>query len=69
MFYSTRYFFRLAGLLLAVYLVCARFPNILWGLQRVWDYIRLLFFRYSLDDVVSAVYTGIYGILKGIRGP
>jgi hypothetical protein len=46
MFYSTRYFFRLAGLLLAVYLVYTRFPVLLWGAKHIGEYIERFFSQY-----------------------
>jgi hypothetical protein len=67
MFYSTRYFFRLVGLLLAVYLVYTHFPNVLWGLRRVWEYIEYLFSGYTFDGIISGVYKALSSLLRGIK--
>jgi hypothetical protein len=67
MFYSTRYFFRLAGLLLAACLVNTRFPVLLRGVKHVWKYIEYFFSHYAPEKAVSEVYEIIFGLLKGIK--
>jgi hypothetical protein len=53
MFYSTRYFFRLIGLLLAMYLAYTRFPVLLRGAKHIWEYIEYFFSHYALENTVS----------------
>jgi hypothetical protein len=67
MFYSTRYFFRLVGLLLAAYLIFTRFPDIRWGLRHVWEYIERFITQYTLHEVVSLVYDAIYSVINKIE--
>jgi hypothetical protein len=67
MFYSTRYFFRLAGLFLAAYLVYTRLPDILGGIKNIWEYAGLFFSRYTRDDAISLVYEALYNLIRRAR--
>jgi hypothetical protein len=64
MFYSTRHFFKVAALLLAVSWVYTRLPDVLEGIRRVWAYLDRFFSRPALDEAVSAVYTALYGFIN-----
>jgi hypothetical protein len=67
MFYSTRYFFRLAGLLLAAYLVYSHFPDILRGLRGMGEYIGRFFSRYTPDTMAAIIYNALSSVIRGAK--
>jgi hypothetical protein len=67
MFYSTRHFFKLAGLLLAACLACQRFPDLLRWLKNVWASIERFLLAHTLSAEVSLLLDGFFRVIQGIK--
>jgi hypothetical protein len=65
MFYSTRHFFRLAGLLLAAYITYQRLPDMLRGLKSAWTHLNRFFSAHALDAAVALLHDALHWVLPG----